>query len=621
MLTLSNERIVLHCGENGRGLTLYDRLNGETWTLDEASQIYGGIDSAGGHKTPFSPLKPIHAEISTPGCLALHYDAGGTPVEMRFAMGEDHIEVLLPPAEGDIGALSLPGSFVPAGVDPKYLLPIMQGMLWDGRGEPHEKRYGEASHGGFAMAMYGVLGRRGGLAVMAETADDCLWWIGKNGSGHTWAANVQAASLGSMRYERAVRIYFVSADIVSVTKRYRARVVERGRFITWQEKMEERPALSRLFGSVMCFIGYCRDEIDYAAECRKLKDYGFDKALIYPLRFNTYREDFLMGGFPPINLNREAVADIKSLGYDVAPWTWINEALDDGSESMRAKFRVMQNGKPANTWQIDEQKWFALCTTEMEPFLRAQNASKFDDMTWDHFDVITCATNKECHALNHARHAGRPLSRTEDREYLRNLLLAGRDGKKAVSSENFNDAFSLEVNLGSVKAWAQYGPWPYWPIPMTMLVYHDSMMHTWWEPHNYNMRYFDRDAGMYQYGGGRARLMASMDALYGCPPDVFPFGAMYGWQGDGHSTFLYRSRFEDPETQFALEQALPVAKLHAQTGALEMTDFRILSDDGTFQMTAFADGTRVYANLGQNGARYVEGVGSIQAESWLSVKP
>lgn len=620
MLTLSNERIALSCGEDGRGLLLNDKLRGQSWMLDERTLVYAEAGSNAPHQAPFKPLVPLRAQTGDDGMLRLFLQAGSGEVELQFQLLLDGVEVILPLTEHPLGAVSMPGSFLPGEGPAKYLLPIMQGMLWDGRGDSHEFRYGEAAHGGFSMAMYGMLGASGGLSVMSESADDCLWWVGKD-ADRTWAANVQVQSLGDMRYERRLRIYPVAGTITAAVKRYRARVMERGRFITWEQKLADRPGLSRLFGTVMCFIGYCRDDLDYAAECRKLKAYGFDKVLLYPLRFNTYRDDFLMGGFPPINVSRETVAEIRELGYDVAPWTWINEALDDGTEKLRSQFRINRDGKASNSWQIDEQKWYDMCTTGMESFLRKQNAGPLSDMTWDHFDVITCATNKECHALNHPAHMGRPMSRTEDRQYLRNLLIAGRDGHKAVSSENFNDAYSLEVDLGSVKAWPQYGPWQYWPIPMTMLAYHDSMIHSWWEPNNYNMRYFDRDKGVYQYGGGRARLMSSMDALYGCPPDVFPFGAMYGWIGDGHTTFLYRSRFEDPETQFALSLALPVAKLHERIGMREMVDFQILSEDGVLQMSTFDDGTRVYANLGSAFARYVEGVGGIQCESWLAVDP
>lgn len=621
MLTISNERIALSCQEDGHGLTLHDLVHNEVWLLDEQTLVcaHGG---AGDLQTiPLIAMKPLQAQTDEQHSLTITLHAGLQPVKLQFRIEANYVEVTYPVQDSHLIALSMPGSFQPQNGQAEYLLPIMQGMRWDGRGEAHQKRYGEASHGGFTMAMYGVLGARSGLAVMAETADDCLWWTGKDDLGRTWVTNLQVQSLGTMRYERKLRIYTTPNSITGLMKQYRLRVMERKRFISWKGKLMERPSLSKLFGAVMCFIGYCQDDLDYVAECRKLKAYGFNKALIYPVRFNTYRDDFLMGGFPPINLSAAVVEEFKAIGYDVAPWTWINEAMDDGSQTIRNQFRVDAEGKTSVAWQIDEQKWHTLCTTEMEAFLRKQNDGPFSDMTWDHFDVITCASNKECYALHHSKHQNRPMSRSEARSYLRQLLLAGRNGHRAVSSENFNDAYSLECDLGSVKAWPQYGPWPYWPVPLTSLVYHDSMMHTWWEPHNYNVRYFCRDNGMYQYGGGRPRLMASMDALYGSVPDVFPFGAMYGWQGDEHSTFLYRNRFEDPETQLALQQALPVAKLHERIGMQEMTKFEFLTEDGTLQMSEFEDGTRVYANLGSSGPRYVDGVGGIQCESWISVYP
>jgi hypothetical protein len=151
---------------------------------------------------------------------------------------------------------------------------------------------------------------------------------------------------------------------------------------------------------------------------------------------------------------------------------------------------------------------------------------------------------------------------------------------------------------------------------MTMLVYHDSIIHSWWEVHSYNSKYFGGDSSpFYQYGGGKYELMASMDALYGLPPDVFPFGAQYGWTGNGRETMLYRFRFEDAETQHALKIALPVAKNHAKVGMLEMTDFEFLTDNYNLQRTTFADGTSIYANFGLNSLYHPE-CGSLTPYSW-----
>jgi hypothetical protein len=69
-----------------------------------------------------------------------------------------------------------------------------------------------------------------------------------------------------------------------------------------------------------------------------------------------------------------------------------------------------------------------------------------------------------------------------------------------------------------------------------------------------------------------------------------------------------------------LQLALPVARLHEKIGMLEMTDFEILSEDGYLQRTTFADGTQVYANFGVSRSKYMEGVGALQPESWVTVK-
>jgi hypothetical protein len=116
-------------------------------------------------------------------------------------------------------------------------------------------------------------------------------------------------------------------------------------------------------------------------------------------------------------LDKEAVKEIKDMGYDAVPWSWINEGLDDGTKEMRNRYGRNRNGELAMSWQIDEQKWYSCCTSFMEEYEDKANAGEFEDMTWDHFEVITCATNNERHALDHKNHLGKPFSKTEDREW------------------------------------------------------------------------------------------------------------------------------------------------------------------------------------------------------------
>lgn len=619
MVNVSNGKLAVICEENGRGLTVIDRQREVNWLLDERTLIFekaGGSDMISGVPRP---LTPVFAEKLNDCTLTVSLKAEEETISFYYSLNEEYIEVRLKtPVSPDIGIISMPGSFSPCRGNMRLLLPIMQGVLWDGRGQAFDWRRPECGHGGFSMAMIGYLAEKGGLLFTAETCDDILWWLGKDDSGRFWAANLQTASLGSMNYDRVTRLYVTDPSITDVSRKYRRKVIEQGNFKNWDEKIAERPSLERLFGTLMCFVGYCRDDIDYARECKKLVNYGFDRALIYPVRFNIYNRDILMGGKPPIDLSPEQVKEIKGLGFDVAPWSWINEALDDGTDRTRLMYRRTAEGSSIPAWKIDDQQWYLCCTAFMEEFHKQAIKGPFSDMTWDHFDVITCATNGECYAMDHPGHPGYPLSRTEDRKWIKRLLAAGRTDGRILSSEGFNDAYAGDYDLGSVKMWPQYGNWPFWPVPLSMLVYHDSMIHSWWELHSYNNPWHGnvRELKMYQYGGGRPRLMAALDALMGCPPDVFPFGSQYMWTGRGQETFAYRYRFEDHEVQIALKEALPVAKLHRRIGKQEMVGFEILSEDGYVQQSVFADGTRVVANFCNQVRGDIPGIEPIQGESW-----
>lgn len=613
MLCIRNDNIEISCHENGRGLAILDIKRGTRWILDEKTQVY----AIKGDENQLQYLQPLKSEIIQGEMIAIKFMVLGRETEIFYILHEDYVEVrLIASPNEEIAFISMPGSFIPEGEQEKILMPVMQGMLWEGGGKPFQAYLRESGHGGFSMAMMGYLGVSGGLLFAPESYDDVRWWIGKDEANRYWLANLQMASLGAMRYDRVARLYPTEADIVSIAKRYRQRIIEKGRFKSWEQKLEDRPSLERMFGALWCFIGYCQDDINYANECEKLKKYGFDRAFIYPVRFNTYNQNFEMGGKPPINIPSEQVEYIKNLGYDVAPWSWINEAMDDGTEKIRNLYRKDGSGNMTKGWRMDNQQWYTCCTSFMEEYQKKAITESVSDLTWDHFDVITSATNNECFALDHPNHLGHPISKSEDREWIRRLLLTAQIGDRPVSSESFNDAYSLEYDIGSVKAWPIYNNSHFWPVPLTMLVYHDSMIHSWWEVHNYNNPYHSSIGRLHQYGGGKPRLMAALDALMGCPPDVFPFGAQYMWTGKGSETFLYKYRFEDPEVQLALKLALPVAMLHKRIGKLEMVHFKILSEDGGVQETAFSDGTRIVANFNPGLRGDIKGIKPLLGETW-----
>lgn len=541
-------------------------------------------------------------------------------MSLLWELFEDGLRVTLSfeHSGGKLRSVALPGSFFP--VDrPLYLaLPVMQGVLFSGRGEPFERALSYGGHEAFSMAMMGYLTDRGGLLISIESFTDWRAVTGKRDDGSIFAYSEQLASLGSMRYPRTVCLFPTDAGLTALCKRYRRRVQERGNWKSWDEKIAERPIVERLFGALMAFIGYNQGVFDYVGECRKLYKRGFDRVFIYPVRFNVHSTNFKMGGDPPIHLSDDEILAIKGMGYDVAPWTWVVEALDDGSDEIRRILRRDATGKTIPGWRIDEFQWYRCCTPFQVEFVKNAYRGSMREMTWVHFDVNASIGPQECYDLEHPGHLGYPLDRSADLKFLRDLLGPETNGNRVVSSEGFRDCLADVYDIGTTKLLPAYGEEPFWTVPMTMLVYHDVMIHDWWELHNYNAHGggFKSRSRFGRRAEGYPRDKATMDALYGCPPNVFPFGRQYRWSDFAkRRTESFSVRFEDPAVQEALDIALPVAKLHSRIGKLEMLSHEFLTEDGAVQATVFSDGTRVIANFSDE-ACYVKEVGRIEAKSW-----
>jgi hypothetical protein len=204
--------------------------------------------------------------------------------------------------------------------------------------------------------------------------------------------------------------------------------------------------------------------------------------------------------------------------------------------------------------------------------------------------------------------------------FLRELVGPAANGNRPVSAEGFHDGLATAYDIGSTKLLPAFGDAPFWTAPMTMLVYHDALIHDWWELHNYNAHAgWDHLSPFGRKVDGMARQKAAMDALYGCPPNVFPFGKQYAWVDiDARVTRSYAVQFEDTEVQQALAVALPVARLHRRIGMLELVSHEFLSQDGAAQATTFADGTRIVANFAEQ-AREVDGCGVVPPASWVEL--
>jgi len=602
---------------DGGAVSFRNRATGVRWVLDPETCL---ADGSGSDRAAFGSVR------NSGGPAAAAFEGGSAEVEgdrsllvtrrgpvgqalWRYELTADGCRVVLLAGPSTVTSCTLPGTFRPEGVEaPAVALPKNQGIWHRGTGSPFSLLMTRNGHGGWSMPFFAVVGERGGLLTIIETEHDARVWLEKADDGRMLVVAVQDPSLGSLRYNRGVLLRFVDPEVTSICASYRQYVESRGQFVSWDEKLEARPNLERLFGALMCFIGYCQDpELDYAASFRALKTMGFERAFVYPLSMGNVLADYLMGGRPPIDIRRH-LGLLEELGYLSASWMWLEDVPNVAEDLM-----LRRDGRPVPGWRIDDITWLRSCPVRQVALANHVQDERMAGHTAQHFDVTASRQSLECYHPDH------PLDRREDAAWRRKVLETGLRRACVVSSEGFWGYATPSYDIGSVKI-SQPVHQDWYTVPMTSLVYHDSCVHDWWEVDNYNNPHHrdqgGRDRAYFPLGGGRPALQAAQDALMGAPPNVMPFGAQYAFVGGrGPETELYRYSLEDTTVREALKHALAVARLHRRTGKLACVGHQVLEEDGSVQATTFADGTRVVANYSYE-PREVEGVGLLPAVSW-----
>jgi len=270
-------------------------------------------------------------------------------------------------------------------------------------------------------------------------------------------------------------------------------------------------------------------------------------------------------------------------------------------------------------WKIDDFQWYMVCPPYQTEAIKKRYQSDMALMDWIHYDVVACRPAPVCYNKSHELHENKHMDRRQGFAFSRELLGPETNGNRVVSSEGFCDRLTTSYDIGSSKLFPQSGDSPFIPIPMTMLVFHDSTIHDWWELYNYNSNEGfggDRDVKVGFVGAGKPEKKAAMDALYGCPPSLFPFGKQYGWINiERRETFSFVVKLDDDEVQRSIRAALPVAKLHKKIGMLELESFEFVTEDYAVQKTVFSDGTTIVANISDTDTM-TEEYGMIKANSW-----
>ncbi len=628
MTTIRNDALELAATDAATSIVLTNLRTRSRWVLDTATVLADGsardrISFAANRKRGSGniinesapPAADFTAGIVQPlGDRALRIRLEGPPgrLVLQYELTHDGCRVTAVAGESTVTSCALPGAFRPEGVDaPPVALPKNQGIWHRGTGGPFCFQMVREGHGGWSMPFAGVVGPRDALVHIIETEHDARIWFEKTPTGQVRLTSLQDPTHGKLRYNRSVLLRFAEPNVSAICQAYRQYVQHSGHFVSWDEKIENKPNLQRLFGALMCFIGYCQDEdLDYAAGFRRLKALGFDRAFVYPLSIGNPVRDFLMGGRPPIDI-RNLLPLLDDLGYLAASWMWTEDVPEIPEDLMLSADR-----KPMFGWQIEDRKWFRGCPVRQVALSNRIQDERMAGHTGQHCDVTASRQLLECHHPDH------PLDRRDDALWRRKILETGAARGCVISSEGFWGFATPSYDIGSVKIPVPvHADW--YTVPMTSLVYHDSCVHDWWEVDNYNNPHHhnqgDRDKAYFPIGGGFQALQACQDALAGFPPNVMPFGSQYAFvAGRMPATELYRYTLDSPEVIEALRLALPVARLHSRIGKLACVKHETLAADGSVQATTYADGTRVVANY-SNEPYLVPGAGPLDSTSWQAV--
>ncbi len=619
MFSISNDKISVEISDDANIIVVTDRIRNVKWQQDFSYCGYRLEDS--GALLNFQIGKAYRENDG----IIVEYNTVNGIIKQCWQIYDDNVKISLQEIDDSIRVVTLPGPMVPVSDTNELALPLYQGLLLrDSTGTWH-KRAMSGGHGNFGMSMFGNLSSDGALLVVQESLSN---WIGNYGAkdGKLYAFFEEMYCPVDGWCDSSVRLYPTGNNITAVCKQFRKYLIERDMFVSWEEKIAKKPAIANLFGSLMAFTGYNRaDDIDYAASVQRLRDYGFEKIFLFPVRMVQYSLDFKMGGDDPVWLSDGEIDKIKSIdGAMIGPWGWTFEGLDDGTPERHSIYRRNSDGSFMPFWKIDDFQWYQACPTEQQKHIIERFNSDLKKMDWIHFDVLATVPANLCFCLEHKEHGNKPLGRIEDTKRIQEIFTSETCGNRVVSSEGFVGHFTPYYDIGTTKIMPGNKMTKNTPVPMTMLVFHDSCIHDWWELQNYNalegwpITEFGDEFGM--VGTGRPGLKATLDALYGSPPNLMPFGRQYAWVNiNTRESFGFKVTIDDELVQEAMAIALPVSQLHKEIGMLEMLEFDFLNDDRTLQTTLFANGTRIISNISQDPIQS-ELYGIIPPESWIKVE-
>jgi hypothetical protein len=473
------------------------------------------------------------------------------------------------------------------------VVPFMQGMLLPKQWPQHVWLYDTISYGrGLYMPWWGHQKGDSAAMVILETPADGGCHFSHLAGGPTRIGTRWVHSLGKLSYPRRARLcFFTKGNYVTLAKRYRHYVIEKGSFVSLNEKIARSPIVERLIGSPVIHTGILvniQPESSYynkkepeknhyytsfdkrAEQLRAVEKRGVKQAYVHLdgwgfRGYDNLHPDVLppspeAGGWESL---RALAQTCDELGYVFALHDQYRDYYLDAKSYNERHTVILENGQRyfGSTWYGGKQS--ILCSS-LAPGHVIKNyrtiLSHNVKVRGAYLDVFAVVPPDECYNPEH------PVTREQCLDYRGDCFDFIRTQVGVVSSEEPADwavpyldlvhhgPFALNPNPG-------HGPAMGIPVPLFNLVYYDAIFLPW------------------SLGKG----------AWGIPEK--DSGYLHGLANAG----LPYLSIQPSEAE--LERVRTMCKLNKRLSLVEMTGHKFLDENYRRQQTTFADGTVVSIDL------------------------